>query len=55
MRCPIWYVFALAPDCEPEEAEELCSHFDCDVCVAAFEEAPWMFGWGDGDDEEGPE
>lgn len=50
MRCPIWHAFAL--DAEPEELGALCEHFDCDVCVAAFAEAPWVFGWGEEPEEE---
>ena len=55
MRCPIGRVLARAPDCEHEEAEALCEHFGCDVCTAAFTEAPWMFGWGGCDDLDDPE
>lgn len=50
MRCPVWYAFAF--DAEPEELEGLCEHFDCDVCVAALAEAPWMFGWGEPEEED---
>ncbi len=50
MRCPIWYAFAFGAGAE--ELGELCSHFDCEVCVVALVEAPWAIGWDDPPEEE---